>query len=200
MVAAIGAAESEGVMVQGRGSAGWTARCAAVLIAALGAAGVGGCTTGGDPSPPPSPQPSTSVVSTTSPAPPTTSAMSDDALAVTGARQYYDEFNKALKTLDTKALRLTFNGCRICGEDADRIDQAKAAGWKFEQAAFDLKDVRVTSRPDPTHILVRGQLVSPALVVRNASGGVVHSSTGASGYKDFVMVRSGEAWLVQALS
>ena len=177
----------------------FASKAAAAGVGLVVAVGLGACTSGGSPTPPTTVPVATSVAPTTAISP-TTSAMTDDAKAVAGALQYYAEFNKALQTLDTKSLRLTFTGCRICGEDADRIDQAKAAGWKFEQADFDLKDVRVTSQPDPTHILLRGLLASPPLVVRNASGGVVHSSTGASGYKDFVMVRSGEAWLVQALS
>lgn len=177
-----------------------TGRASVVLVGVVSAALlVAGCTGGGNPGPPTTATPPATVGTWTTP-PPDRSTTSDEASAVAAARRYYAEFNQALKTLDTEALRLTFTGCRICSEDADRIDQAKAAGWKFEQAVFDLKDVRVTSRPDPTHIVVRGMLASPPLVVRNASGAVVHSSTGASGYKDFVMVRSGEVWLVQALS
>ncbi|MEI2826365.1 MAG: hypothetical protein V9F04_08080 [Dermatophilaceae bacterium] len=184
------------MMVQRQGLAGWVAMDVAALVAVV----VTGCTSGDSAAPPTSALPSTSAVVTTTTPSPSTSTISDQGLAVAGAWRYYDEFNKALTSLDTKVLRSTFAGCRICGEDADRIDQAKAAGWRFEQAVFDLKNVSVTSQPDATHILVRGLLASPPLVVRNASGGVVHSSAGASGYKDFVMVRSGEAWLVQALS
>lgn len=159
-----------------------------------------GCTTGGGTTTPTTTAVTTSSLPTSSSAAPTTTAMTDDEAAIAAAKRYFSEFTNALATRDTVALRRTFLGCRVCIEDADRIDQAKLSGWTFEKAIFDLQDVRVTSRADATHILVRGSLSSPPLVVRDAQGKVVHSSAGAVGAKDMIIVKSSTAWLVQAIS
>ena len=201
VVAAIGAAESEGVMVQGRGSAGWTARCAAVLMAALGAAGVAGCTTGGNPPPPTSPQPSTSVVATTSPAPPTTSAMSDDAAVIGALHAYVEAFNAAMKSLDpSEMMKLAGPGCAVCEADAANLTRDRSAGRRYEGGLRTLSEVQVVQRKDPNHYLLTARITTEAMVIRDATGRVVEEFKATSGPKTFVMAKINGVWRLDAVA
>ena len=173
----------------------------ALAVALLGA--LGACTNS-----PPTPVPTAgtplSTMPSSSPSPSTSSAApttSDEQLAIDATRRYYDAFNAAMKTLDTSAWRLTFTqGCRVCKEDAAKVDEAKASGRTFIGGGFTFADPFVTSRPDPKRILVRATTSSPAMQVKDAAGNVVDRSDGGTGPKDFIVYQTPTGWLVEGLT
>lgn len=175
-----------------------------VLLGVVFVALAAGCTPGpGDPSP-----------TTTAPvaAPPTAASASaatnstgsmatDDELAMGALQRYYQELSRALQTRQTVDLRAAFTrACSVCLQDADTIDAARLAGRTFEGPGFSVADLRVTSRPEPTRILVRGTVSLPPLVTRDASGQVIKTSSGSSGVKDASVVRTADGWRVELLS
>lgn len=176
------------------------ARCAyavAMLVA------VGACTNS-PPEPAPTAGPTISTATSSASSPSTSSAApttSDEQLAIDAARRYYDAFNTAIRTLDTPAWRQTFTqGCRVCKEDAAKIDEAKASGRTFVGGGFTFADPSVTSRPDDKRILVRATISSPAMQVKDASGSVVDRSGGGTGPKDFIVYQTPSGWLVEGLT
>ena len=192
-----GAKESEGVMVQGRRSAGWPARCAAVLMAALGAAGVAGCTTGGNPPPPTSPQPSTSVVVTTSPAPPTTSALSEDAAAIASTAKYIEGVNAAMKERSSARFVDTYwTGCVICEQDASRIDGLAKKGHVATGGELALASPRVESREGLDKVIVMATVSTAALTITDPTGKVIDKYAPSSGLKRFLVIKKEGFWKV----
>ena len=149
----------------------------------------------------PTTAPVTTPVATTTTAIPTTPAMSDDEAAMEAVRRFYREFDAALKSRDTSKLRTTFTGgCRICKEDAATIDQALVSGRTFESAESELKDIVITSRPDAIRVLVRANLTSPRLVIKDAAGKVIEDNPRQSAPKDFIVVKSNNSWLIEGVA
>ncbi len=127
--------------------------------------------------------------------------MSDDEAAMEAVRRFYREFDAALKSRDTSKLRTTFTGgCRICKEDAATIDQALVSGRTFESAESELKDIVITSRPDAIRVLVRANLTSPRLVIKDAAGKVIEDNPRQSAPKDFIVVKSNNSWLIEGVA
>lgn len=175
-------------------------RAAVASVGLVVAASLGACTDGGSPTPPTSAAVSTPVAPTTT-AVPTTSAMTDDEAAMEAVRRFYREFDAALKSRDTSKLRTTFTGgCRICKEDAATIDQALVSGRTFESAESELEDIVITSRPDAIRVLVRANLTSPRLVIKDAAGKVIEDNPRQSAPKDFIVVKSNNSWLIEGVA
>jgi len=190
------AAEGEVVMRRG-----WKTGYAVLLSVLLGLGGVG-CTTQSSVSSPTTPVVVTSSTSsaTVSPSSATATATNDDEAAIAAAKTYYSAFSAAFGSLDTTDLRSSFQSCKVCADDADLIDQAKASGRTFTNTNFVISGLSVLSRPDATHVMVRGTLQSPPLVVKDAQGRVVHQSSGAVGTKDFILVKTSGQWRVQGIA
>ena len=179
----------------------FAAKSAAVVVGLVVAASLGGCTSGGSPTPP-----TTTVPVATSAAPTTTAvqatpAMSDDEAAMEAVRRFYREFDAALKTRNTDLLRASFvPGCRICREDAATIDAAKASGRTFEGGESFLNALVITGAPDPSRRLVRAQLTSSELRVRDAAGKVVETSPHGQQERDYSVVKIGDKWLLESVA
>lgn len=173
----------------------------ALAVALLGA--LGACTNS-PPTPVPtagtplSPMPSSSPSPSTSSAAPTTS---DEELAIDAVRAYYAAFNQAIATRSTNAFRAAFTaGCRICKEDAAKIDDALRAGRTFEGGASTPTQLTVTSRPDPQRVMVRALVVTEAMKIRDASGKVLTDQPADRGMVDYIVKLDGAEWRVEGLA
>lgn len=148
--------------------------------------------------PPLSTTPSSSPSPSTSSAAPTTS---DEQLAIDAVRAYYAAFNQAIATRSTSAFRAAFTAsCRICKEDAAKIDDALRAGRTFEGGASTPTQLTVTSRPDPQRIMVRALVVTEAMKIRDASGKVVTDQPADRGMVDYIVKLDGAEWRVEGLA
>ena len=114
---------------------------------------------------------------------------------------FSQEFDGALRTRSTAAFRRTFTeGCRVCREDAQLIDQSVAEGKTYETSESELSNLVVTSRPDATRWLVAAHLTSPRLVIRDAAGRVLVDSPAESSLKQFIVVKRAGSWLIEGVT
>ena len=171
------------------------------LVAAgfLFTAALGGCTSGETPTSPPSAPSSTAVAPTTTVIP-TTSAMTDEEAAIAAARNYYEEFNRALVTLDTHEFRAVVQpGCLVCEEDASKIESLRASGRKIVGGHTSLANPQIESRTSPSEVVVVANLGVAAMQVLDASGKIVASSTAKDVQMRLWLRKEGARWLVQAV-
>ena len=171
------------------------------LVAAgfLSTATLGACTSGETPTSPPS-APSSIAVAPTTTVIPTTSAMTDEEAAIAAAKNYYEEFNRALVTLDSTVLRaLSAEDCRVCDEDREKMAGYKASGRKMVGGQASFTDVSVETRSSPSDLIVKGRLEVQPLSVVDATGKTVDSYPRATFVQRLWMIRKGDAWRVQAV-
>jgi hypothetical protein len=163
------------------------------------------CTTPGGATTPPTAAPTASAstsgpTATTTPTTiATTSTASDEQLAIQAVERYYAEFNKALQTRRTDAFRKTFkDGCPKCLQAANKIDGAALSGRRFEGGVTTVAQFKATEPTDkiPGRKVLRGTVSSAPIKVLDASNAIVESDTGGSTDRLFVVVRTGDAWLV----
>ena len=186
----------------GDGMSGVRRFASRAVIASVGlvvATSFGACTDGGSPTPPMTVPVSTSSAPTTTAAP-TKTAMTDDEAAIAAATQYYEEFNQALKTLDTTSLEgLSAEGCRVCDEDRAKMAGFKSSGRKMLGGQAVLTDVTVETRTASADLIIRGRLDVKPLSIVDATGKTVESYPASSFVQRLWMTRKGDAWRVQAI-
>ena len=173
------------------------------LVAAgfLFTATLGACTSGETPTSPPSAPSSTAVAPTTTAAP-IASAVSDDEAAMGALTLYVKEFNDALQSRSTVALRLTHTeGCIPCSAESDKIDALKMTGRTIEGGKLTVDSLAIVQRINDGQLMIEGTLVQSAAMIRDASGRVVDSFDLAGPKKAFFLVRLvGGLWKVSGLS
>ncbi|MBK8733349.1 MAG: hypothetical protein IPL93_10940 [Actinomycetales bacterium] len=191
------AAEGEAVMRRG-----WKTGYAVLLSVLLGLGGVG-CTTQSSVSSPTTPvvvTPSTSTTSVTaSSATPT--ATNDDEAAKAAVRKFYAAFDDAIQKRETTVFRTTFTvGCRICKEDAQKIDDLARSGSTIETSATQIHELAVDQHPDAVRTLISARLTSPALVVKDAAGKVTFQSSAQTGQKSYIAIKKEGVWLIEGVT
>ena len=159
-----------------------------------------GCTTGGGTTTPTTTPVTTSSSPTSSSAAPTTTTMSDDEAATEAVRKHYQLFNAALMSLDTAQLRKSFSAtCTSCDSDAKVIEQVKAKGGRIETSGIQLSSVTIVDRQG-SRLLIQAQVAGSPIVIRDASGKVIDSSTGGTGVKNILTSKASGVWLVEAIT
>ncbi len=192
-------------------------RVATVL--ALAGLIVAGCTNDPPPAPPTTSvtsgttAPTTTAPATTTPSPPTpspptpspptpstpTPAASDTDAAKAAAQRYIAAFNDAVKTRSTAEFRKTFiTGCKVCTEDADKVDQIVKEGRKVDGGVVSFADVQVES-VTPPHVMLSGRAGATKIVIRDASGQVVESHDEFVNQRRILMRFHQGEWLVEGI-
>ncbi len=184
---------------------GRRARSLRSLVGVSVVAVLAACTTPGGTATPPTAAPTASAstssptATTTPTTTATTSTASDEQLAVQAVERYYAEFNKALQTRLTVDFRKTFKeGCPKCLQAANKIDGVVASGGRFEGGVITVSRLRATEVTDKIagRKVLRGDVSSLPTRVLAARGAIVESDTGGSTERLFVLVRTGDAYLV----
>jgi len=144
---------------------------------------------------------STGSLSSTS-AGPTTTAMSDDEAAIAAVKRYFVEFNQALRSRTTAALRASHtDSCIPCAAESDNIDALSAAGRSVTGGEIDFKNIVIQQRISPTQLMFSGDMIQSPATVRDQSGKTVESFPSIGPKKAYVTVRlQGNAWKVSGLS
>jgi hypothetical protein len=135
---------------------------------------------------PPSPAPTTA-------APPTQSSTraSEEAAAIAVVRAYVDEYNKALQSGSTTALRATFKEtCAKCLGNATIVDEVFKKRQRIHGLKYTLDSLLVTFHDDRL-IFVEGQLSQAGGQVLSASGAVVHNVTPTPAFRFLWRIQPG---------